>query len=442
MAATDLGRIPPPNAYVPVEHDVILRDILSYFRSKNPAYTSIVEGDPGYSVLEAIAYAVTLIRGWVNDSVLATMVLYASGADLDNLGVLFAKSRRVDETDEDFRLRIVASLEIIVPGSIDWYRSYAIESSETGEVVDVSVVRKADPANPGRDIAGSIVLYVQSKDDAIPTTALLQTVKNYVDATGASDTRTSVEKEAARKRRFICDNVEVEPIFVQPYVLRAKIVPSLGFEKQLILEKVHNIAQEFVDNHERINRKILLSDIYSALNIEEVREVVVISPTTTIESSDNEVLVAFREQAIYTGETDGIASYIDFNTDTNQTVQWNWDRFAQKTGVGWTLVEYNGKWNILFTRDTPAEDLAKIRNVVSGRRIGIHGLIDNEVELDATLVVRVDSEMQEYIYNHVGVNRDNHAHYYFTLTEEPTLTDLTLGDQYKLVLMSSVEITL
>ena len=58
MAFTLVG-LPAPDILETLDYDTVFGQILAQFRSRFPQYTSIVEGDPGYSILEAIAWQET-----------------------------------------------------------------------------------------------------------------------------------------------------------------------------------------------------------------------------------------------------------------------------------------------------------------------------------------------------------------------------------------------
>ena len=103
----NLATLPEPDLLKQTGYAETLTLIRNYFVAKNPNYTSIVEGDPGYTLLEAIAYASTLIYGKINDTAASVLVTHATGSDLDTLAAAFAITRETGESDTSLRERVV-----------------------------------------------------------------------------------------------------------------------------------------------------------------------------------------------------------------------------------------------------------------------------------------------------------------------------------------------
>ena len=280
--AFGLTALPAPNVLEILNYDTILASLVSQFRGLNKDYTSIVEGDPAYTILQAIAWQEIMTRQRINDAARAVLVTHAVGADLDNLGELFAVHRQVItpadltadppveevlEGDVRYRDRILNALESIAPGSRAWYRGYTLEASS---LVKDAVALKTNP--------GEITVYVQADNvTAVPDGTLLTTVRNYLNDD---------------ERKFLCDTVNVVAISVESYTLTATIKPVLGLDRNLVLADIRSRANEFVKERKIIGQPIPLSHIYAALITDAISEITLTSPTANIEPTETEVPVA------------------------------------------------------------------------------------------------------------------------------------------------------
>ena len=280
--AFELTALPAPNVLAVLDYDSILSGIQTQFRGLNSDYTSIVEGDPGYTVLQAMAWESIRIEKRINDAARAVLVTHAIGADLDNLAALFGIVRQVVtaadpdadppveevlETDDRLRDRVLNALEAIAPGSRQWYRGYALEASSS---VQNAVARRTSP--------GEVTVYVQSVSaNAIPNTALLTTVTDYLN-----------EDE----RRFICDTLNVVAISVESYTLTAEITVVQGLDSDTVLADIQAKANAFVTERKIIGQAIPLSHFYAALLTDAISEITLTSPTANIEPTETEVPVA------------------------------------------------------------------------------------------------------------------------------------------------------
>ena len=277
--AFELVGLPPPDVLETLDYDSVFGEILAQFRSRYPQYTSIVEGDPGYSVLEAIAWQEVMTRKRINDAARALLITHAVGADLDNLGALFAVTRQIVtpsapdadppieevlETDERLRDRIINTLESIVPGSYAWYRNYALESDSR---VHEALVLKTDP--------GEVTIYVQGiRPNTVPTAEILTAVRAYVNNDA---------------RRFICDTVLVSAVGTVNYTVTATVAVKGGFVPADVLAKVQDQFANFAIEREVAGKGIPLSAIYDALVVDEAEAINLTSPTADVTVSNIQV---------------------------------------------------------------------------------------------------------------------------------------------------------
>ena len=279
--AFELVGLPAPDVLETLDYDTVFGQVLAQFRTRYPQYSSIIEGDPGYSVLQAMAWQETMTRKRINDAARALLVTHATGADLDNLGALFAVTRQIVtaadpdadppiaevlETDVRLRDRIINTLEAIVPGSQAWYRNYALEADSR---VHEAIILKTDP--------GEVTVYVQGiRPDTVPTAAILTAVREYLN-----------EDE----RRFICDTVIVAAVGTVSYTVTATVEVKEGFVASEVLAKVKARFTEFVEAREVVGKSIPLSAIYDAMVVEEVEAINLTAPSADVTVTNIQVPV-------------------------------------------------------------------------------------------------------------------------------------------------------
>ena len=284
--AYELTAVPPPDIIETLDYDAILTEILTWFRSMSPNYTNTVQGDPAYTVLQAMAYRDVMTRKRINDAARAVLVTHAIGADLDNLGVAFGLFRirqAADpdatppilpffESDEAFRKRIITHLSTLSIGSEEWYKKRALQVNDTLadnalKIKDVAIRRGAT--------GGVIKVYVQPANTAnfvAKTDPLITAVLNYFEANTAE----------ARARRTLGDKVEVDSVAVKTYTLDVTVVVAPGFTSTKVVEETEKRAKTFVLERQVIGQEIPLSHIYAALIWEGVAELTLVSPTANV----------------------------------------------------------------------------------------------------------------------------------------------------------------
>ena len=423
--AVNLENLPVPAILMGTAYEELFELVLTDFRSKNTDYSSIVEGDPGYTLLEAMAYIGTLFFSQISDSVKAVLITHATGTDLDVLAATLNVERRTDENEPDdlFRQRAVDSLETLAIGSESWYGNYALQAST--DVKDARVIRKPDPMDPDADIPGEVVVYVQGVSDTIPSVSLLSTVKNYLNADGAAYGG-NIEAEAeAEARRFLCDTVNVEPVTVFSYNICAIIHVEEGLSKVRVLEDIQSRAEDFVSENEMIGNKIPLSAIYAVLDTDSVSEVTLSYPVVDIVPDKMAVPVAFGEETL---ELQEFKSYSA------------WTSFGLVTGAGFSIVPvYNSKSYIVFTQDFSAADQSLLNLVGECRRVRVYSL-NSDGEADEILYTyQVNGSIGFYENPSNSQNPNDRVHYYFELQETVTdISDLTSGRDYEVRFLNSL----
>lgn len=120
----DMSLLPPP-AFVktPLFSDV-KSNLLSELQILYPQFNALLESDPAVKLLEIVAYREIIITARVNQGMLAVLLAFAKGSDLDQIGANFdclrllitpanpdviPPTEAVYESDDEYRHRIQLS---------------------------------------------------------------------------------------------------------------------------------------------------------------------------------------------------------------------------------------------------------------------------------------------------------------------------------------------
>ncbi|MDL8924086.1 hypothetical protein QS930_24625 [Escherichia coli] len=89
MKTIDMSLLPPP-AFVktPLFSDV-KSNLLSELQILYPQFNALLESDPAVKLLEIVAYREIIITARVNQGMLAVLLAFAKGSDLDQIGANF-----------------------------------------------------------------------------------------------------------------------------------------------------------------------------------------------------------------------------------------------------------------------------------------------------------------------------------------------------------------
>ena len=221
MTMVDFSQLPQPAILqaLDVEADIARRknEIIARAPADMRAALSrtlALESEPLTILTEHAAYSELVFRARVNDAWRASTLVYATGADLDNLAAGLGVQRLVlipaDDTttpptpavyESDARLRLRAQLawETLAIGSADYYTALALAHS--AQITDVWVYSPA-PVE---------VRVVALAGDAAPSDALLDSLQTALRGGRASPTRS------------LTDHVITEPA----KLIRAQLIATL-----------------------------------------------------------------------------------------------------------------------------------------------------------------------------------------------------------------------
>ena len=336
--ALDLSQLPAPKVLQTIDFETLLLQVITFFRDLDPDYIDVIESDPAYNLLEAIAYVASFLKAEINTAAAAVLITHSTGTDLDNLAALWSLTRQTGESDANFQERTANYLEALIPGSNAWYNHNAIQVEVTEvpgidnlidgtptpidvSIIDSQTIQTPNPSyNPSQPksetnletIPGSLNLYVQSQawtdprttpdllHELIPSAEMIQAVKNYLDVEGTTATGTA--KMESLTRRFLNDTVYVLPTTPKPFVICAELSIKSSLNASTELEKIQGEARIFVDANLKIKQEIPISSIYRTIQTDEVNAFRLIYPTADIIPLDGETPVCYPDQELKVAE--------------------------------------------------------------------------------------------------------------------------------------------
>ena len=263
--AIDLSSLPAPQAITPVDPTQEKNDLLALFYRLFPQFSTFLESDPAYKLIEAFAYRLCLEKQRRNEAIRGVMLAYASGADLDQLGANVNVQRLVIrpadntvtppvaavlESDEDYRSRIQLVPESYsTAGSVGSYAYWSLKAD--GDVADVQVTSPSP---------GVVVLFIMSRsNNGQASDALLQKVLATVNAD---------------EIRPLTDQVQVKAATLVPYSVTATLELFNGPDQAVVKQAAVTALRNYCDRTHKIGGMVATSGIYAALQQSGVRDVV------------------------------------------------------------------------------------------------------------------------------------------------------------------------
>lgn len=279
MNTIDLSQLPPPRILEMPKFREQKAKRLAELQSLDPTFNALVESDPAMKLLEILVYREMVNVARFNNGILAVLLAYAKGSDLDQLGANFDVARKVrtpaDDTtipptpaemedDDAYRRRIRLSWYARnTAGSIQAYEFFAL--SADGSVLDA---RAYGPQESPDIEPGHVHVYVLSTDgDGTPTEALLQTVMN------------ALSEEYTRP---LTDYVSVLAPEVITYEVDATLLIGDGPDADTVEQAAATAMQRYADSVHVIGVDVSLAGVYRALKQPSVDDVLLDSPLATI----------------------------------------------------------------------------------------------------------------------------------------------------------------
>jgi phage-related baseplate assembly protein len=234
-----------------------------------------LESEPIVRILEEACYRELVLRARYNDEARELMLAYATGTNLDHIGVSYYQEERllvtaadttavppvaaVYESDADYRQRLADKVESFsVAGPTAAYEWLA--KSAAGTVADA----KCDSPQPGT----SRIAILSTEGDGTPDAALLATVLTALSA----DTV-----------RPLCEEVLVVPAQVQHYAIGVTLYPEAD-ESPSQAAAVTALTAYATARH-KLKKSVSISGIIAAANASGVQKIVVNAPAADISCS-------------------------------------------------------------------------------------------------------------------------------------------------------------
>lgn len=280
MATIDLSQLPAPNVVEALDFETLLQArkaalVALYPADQQAAITRTLEleSEPIVKLLQENTYRELILRQRINEAAKATMVAWATGGDLDQLGMNNGVTRlvlspadsstlpptaAVMEKDEDFRLRIAQAFEgLSVAGPAGAYEYHA--RSADGRIADVSATSPA-PAE--------VLITVLSREGRGEASAALLSAVNI-----------ALNDENVRP---VADRVSVQSANIVEYSADATLFLYPGPEAEPIRAAAEARLAAFVTAQSRLGRDIRRSALFAALHVEGVQRVELAQPAQDV----------------------------------------------------------------------------------------------------------------------------------------------------------------
>ena len=256
----NIAALPKPGVLQELDFEVILAQNEADFKKLVPDWEKL-EGDVFALLLEAFAYRELYLRAEINRLAQAFFLSTTTGASLDNYATFYNVERFENESDEDFKMRILLSMaDKSTAGSEETYKSFTFKADE--RVEDVVVL------NGG---AGVVEVYYFSTqtDDAID--ANIEAMLNKKDV------------------RPLTDKVEVKKAVQIPFEIEAELRVLPNQETSSIYANALKSLESGLKSLQKIGVDITLSEINDFLKVDGVKEVVIAKPTANVVVNPNEI---------------------------------------------------------------------------------------------------------------------------------------------------------
>jgi phage-related baseplate assembly protein len=271
----DLTGIPAPTVVETLTYETILAAMLADLKSRDTAFTALVESDPAYKILEVAAYREFVLRQRINDAAKAVMLTYALGTDLENLGALFGVTRNlitpadnnaippvaaVYETDDSLRYRITLALDGLSTAGPEG--AYIFHALKTATIKDVAV------AGPPEVSPGNVRVTILS---SIGT------------GTASSGEISSVLSELTSDDvRPLTDVVSVQSAQIVSYSLNVMLYVYSGPDLSVVSAQALANVQAYVAATHKIGQDVRVSGVFAAAHVSGVEHCELVSVSGSI----------------------------------------------------------------------------------------------------------------------------------------------------------------
>ncbi|NNC24259.1 baseplate assembly protein [Salinisphaera sp. USBA-960] len=260
----DLSKFPPPAVIDEFDYESILAEMRSDLLSRDPDL-SLYESSPASKILEVAAYREMIRRQRANERIRSLLTAYASGSDLDHIGVTYYSTQRqvinpgdpdasppvapTKESDEDYLRRLLLAHDSwSTAGPRAAYRYYAL--SADGDVKD------AYPISPA------------------PTEVTVPVLSRHGDGTANQALLDTVEAAlSAEKTRPQTDLVTVQSAAIQTYQIVASLEIAHGPSPQVVRDTAEHQVRQFAETHHMLGVSVVRDAALAELYVDGVTRV-------------------------------------------------------------------------------------------------------------------------------------------------------------------------
>jgi len=239
-------------------------------------------------VLEVAAYRELNLRQRINDASHANMLAYASGSDLDQLGVNRETVRLAGETDSAFRTRIQQSFNrLAATGPAAAYIEHA--RGVDASIVDVSAISQADgavtvtvfapefipsaDATPDQQLAGAAAF-----PSVVPPSGSVVVVAGD-SAPLVGNVRNWLMQDSIKP---LTDMIVVRGATVVSYVITATLTFYPGPDSAVVIADAHSKLDAYLTSIRRMGYDATRSGIIAALSVPGVQRVDLQTPAADV----------------------------------------------------------------------------------------------------------------------------------------------------------------
>jgi phage-related baseplate assembly protein len=264
-SAIDLSQLPAPTLDVELDYEAILAAHQAIALEKLPDFDVTDEADPAVMVLEVDATRELIVRQDFKEGALATLLAYATGNQIDQIGARLNVARLTGELDPAYKLRIqLAPTSFSVAGPGAAYRYFALSAAST--IADVSVT------SPSPGVV--LICVLSANGDGTASDAELDAV------------RAAVSLDA--NVRPLTDNVVVQSAQIIPYAIVAELTLFTGPDGSVVLAASQAGATTYVAAARKLGRDNNRANIITGTTVAGVANNNLISPPADVVNDDTQ----------------------------------------------------------------------------------------------------------------------------------------------------------
>lgn len=249
MEGINLALLPPLDVVKQLTHEEIVQAVVSAASLENAA-----PSDPAYRIALAGAYREMLVRQDANEQARGVMLAFATGADLDHIGITYYKHPgglpvvRLDgENDVDYQARLQLSPEGLSVAGPDGAYEFHAQSAHT-------LIKGAKVSSPNP--VEVVVTVLGYEGDGLLSADMLALVDVYL-----------------WPRRPLTDQVTVQAAEIESYSVNAVLTLKQGPDAEIARQTAETTAEIYAELKRTIGGRVVASGLHAALMVEGVDEV-------------------------------------------------------------------------------------------------------------------------------------------------------------------------